>query len=96
MHKGAGSRQNVGKTRVQNLMRHKSGHYYARFYLNGKEGWKPLKTSHFSVAEARLATALKENREHRKRDVDTANAKMTFGEVATLHLQHVDTDGRLK
>ena len=77
-------------------MRHKSGRYYARLYLNGKEVWKPLKTSHFSVAEARLSSALKENREQRKREVDTANAKMTFGEAATLHLQQVDADPRLK
>ena len=28
------------KTRLQNLVRHKSGRYYARLYLNGKELWK--------------------------------------------------------
>ena len=43
------------KTRLQNLVRHKSGRYYARLFLNGKEIWKSLKTSHFSVAEAKLA-----------------------------------------
>ena len=84
------------KTRVQNLMRHKSGRYYARLYLGGKEVWKPLETAHFSVAEARMAAARKEIREQRGRNVDTASAKMTFGDAAKLHLQHVDADSRLK
>ena len=47
------------KTPRQNLARHKSGRYYARLYLNGKEIWKSLKTSHYSVAEARLANKVK-------------------------------------
>ncbi len=38
------------KTRLQKLVRHKSGRYYARLYLNGKEIWKSLCTAHFSVA----------------------------------------------
>ena len=77
-------------------MRHKSGRYYARLYLGGKEVWEPLETAHFSVAEARMAAARKEIREQRARTVDTANAKMTFGDAAKLHLQHVDADSRLK
>ena len=40
------------RTRLQNLVRHKSGGYYARAFAGGKEVWKSLKTSHFSVAEA--------------------------------------------
>ena len=28
------------KTKLQNLVRHKSGRYYARLFLNGKEIWK--------------------------------------------------------
>jgi hypothetical protein len=55
------------KTKLQNLVRHKSGRYYARFYLNGKEVWKSLKTSHFSVAEAKLAEAQKEHRQRRSK-----------------------------
>ena len=47
--------ENMGKTRLQNLVRHKSGRYYARAFAGGKEVWKSLKTSHFSVAQARLA-----------------------------------------
>jgi hypothetical protein len=51
------------KTRLKNLVRHKSGRYYARAFAGGKEVWKSLKTSHFSVAQARLAEFLKEHRQ---------------------------------
>src|SRR4029077_9314216 len=51
------------RTRVQNLLRHKSRRYYARAFAGGKEVWKALKTSHFSVAQARLAEFLKEHRQ---------------------------------
>src|SRR5215813_2236250 len=43
------------KTRLNNLVRHTNGRYYARLYRNGKEKWQSLKTTHFSVAEAKLA-----------------------------------------
>ena len=51
------------KTGKDNLVRHKSGRYYARVFGNGKEVWKSLKTSHFSVAQARLAEFLKDHRQ---------------------------------
>jgi hypothetical protein len=41
----------------------KSGRYYARIFGNGKEVWKSLKTSHFQVAQARLAEFLKDHRQ---------------------------------
>jgi hypothetical protein len=36
-----------------------TGRYNARLFLHGKEFWKLLKSSHFSVAEARLAALQK-------------------------------------
>src|SRR5215467_1313292 len=51
------------RTRYQNLVRHKSGRYYARAFAGGQEVWKSLKTSHLSVAQAKLAEFLKEHRE---------------------------------
>ncbi len=78
------------------MVRHKSGRYYARLYINGKEIWKSLKTSHFSVAEARLATALKEHRERKSSAVDPDDAKMTFGQAATLHLQRLEEKVSIK
>jgi integrase len=84
------------KTRLQNMVRHKSGRYYARLFLNGKEIWKSLKTSHFSVAEARLAVAQKEHRERKAKETDATDAKMTFGQAAALHMRRVDENVSLK
>jgi integrase len=84
------------RTRLQYLVRHQSGRYYARVFSGGKEVWKSLKTSHFGVAQARLAEFLKE---HRQR-VSTANgevsAKMTFREAAQIHLRNLDDSLRIK
>ncbi len=74
------------KTWLQNLWHHRNGRYYARLYLNGKEIWKSLKTSHFSVAEARLAERLKEQRERKGKKIDLSNARMSFGDAATLKM----------
>jgi len=84
------------KTKLQNLARHKSGGYYARMFLNGKEIWKSLKTKHFSVAEARLAVKQKEHRERQSREIDPSNAKMTFGQASVLHLKRLDEKVSLK
>ena len=75
------------KTRLQNLVRHKSGRYYARAFAAGKAVWRALKTSHFSVADPKLAEFLKEHRERRINGNGNAevSAKMTFGEAATIH-----------
>ena len=85
------------RTRLQNLVRHKSGRYYARAFASGKEVWKSLKTSHFSVAEARLAEFLKEHREHRRSNGNgEVSAKMTFGEAAAIHLRNLDDNLSIK
>ncbi len=84
------------KTRLQNMVRHKSGRYYARLFLNGKEIWKALKTPNFSVAEARLAVLQKEHRQRKKQEIDPADAKMTFAQAAALHMRQVEEDVSLK
>jgi integrase len=84
------------RTRLQNLLRHKSGRYYARAFAGGKEVWKALKTSHFSVAEAKLAEFLKDHRERRKNANGEASPKMTFGEAAAIHLRNLDDNLRIK
>ena len=78
------------KTRLRNLLRHKSGTYYARAFGGGKEVWKSLKTSHFSVAEAKLAEFLKDHRQRRSRGNGEVSAKMTFAEAAAIHIQNLD------
>jgi integrase len=84
------------RTRLQNLIRHKSGRYYARAFAGGKEVWKSLKTSHFSVAEAKLAEFLKEHRERRSNGNGEVSAKMTFGEAAAIHLRNLDDNLSIK
>lgn len=84
------------KTRQQNLLRHKSGRYYARLYRAGKEIWKSLKTSSFSVAEVRLAALQKEHREHQARKNDPNDAKMTFASAADIHLTRIEQNTQLK
>src|SRR5438128_6490956 len=84
------------KTRKPNLLRHKSGRYYARAFAGGKEVWKSLKTSHFSKAEAKLAEFLKEHRERRSNGNGEVSAKMTFGEAAAIHLRNLDDNLSIK
>ena len=48
------------------------------------------------MAEARLAAVQKEHRETRGKEIDASNAKMTFGEAASLHMQKVNEDANLK
>src|SRR5262245_41049960 len=84
-------------TRLQYLVRHKSGRYYARVFVGGKEVWKSLKTSHYSVAEAKLAEFLKEHRERVRTNANgQVSAKMTFGEAAAVHLRNLDDNLGIK
>src|SRR5947207_14500587 len=81
------------RTRIQNLLRHKSGRYYARTFTGGKEVWKSLKSRHFEVAQPRLSEFLKE---HRQR-VGNANGgevstRITFGQAAEIHLGNLKDD----
>src|SRR5438874_161189 len=85
------------RTRIQNLLRHKSGHYYARVFAGGKEVWKSLKTTHFGVAEAKLAEFLKEHRERRSNgNGGDVSARMTFGQAAEIHLRNLSDDLSIK
>jgi integrase len=84
------------RARLKNLVRHKSGRYYARAFDGGKEVWKSLKTSHFSVAQARLAEFLREHRERVSNGDGEGSAKLIFGEAATIHLRNVDDNPRIK
>ena len=84
------------KTRKPNLLRHKSGRYYGRAFAGGKEVWKSLKTSHFSVAEARLGEFLQEHRERRSNGNSEVSAKMTFCEALKIHQQNQADDVTIK
>ena len=84
------------RTRLQNLIRHKSGTYYARAFAGGKEVWKSLKTSHFSVAQAKVAEFLKQHRQRVGNGNGEVSAKMTFGEAAACHLRNLDDNLSIK
>jgi len=84
------------KTRKPNLLRHKSGRYYARAFAGGKEVWKSLKTSHYSVAESKLAKFLEEHRERVSNGNGEVSAKMTFGEALKIHQQNQADDVTIK
>ena len=74
------------------MVRHKSGGYYARAFSDGKEIWKSLKTSHLSVAKAKLADFLKDHREHRKTAKALQRGKMTFADALAAHEQKLSDD----
>src|SRR5437870_4366106 len=84
------------KTRKPNLLRHKSGRYYARAFAGGKEVWKSLKTSRYSVAEAKLGEFLKEHRERVSNGNGEVSGKMTFGEALKIHQQNQADDVTIK
>lgn len=74
------------KTRLQGLVRHKSGGYYARVFLNGKEIWKSLKTKSFSVAEAKFSGVKHEHKKQKALTAVSTDARMTFATVANQYL----------
>ena len=84
------------RTRLQNLVRHKSGRYYARAFAGGKEVWKSLKTSHFSVAQARLAEFLKEHRHRVSNGNGEVSAKIAFAAAADIHLRNLNDNLSIK
>ena len=84
------------RTRVNNLVHHANGRYYARLYRNGKEIWKSLRTAHAGIAEARLGELQKEQRQHRDRETDRGDAKMIFATAAAIHMQRVQTSVAIK
>lgn len=79
------------KTKVQGLVRHKSGVYYARLFVGGKEKWVSLKTRLIEVAKAKLKEE-KSDIEEARRVGDIKSGKMLVGEAKTLFLQELDLD----
>ncbi len=80
------------KTRMQNLVRHKSGIYYARAFGGRKEVWKSLKTSHFGVAQSKLASFMKQHRAHLAAETNPGRGKMTFGEALVIQRRKIKDD----
>jgi integrase len=81
------------KTKVQNLVRHRSGVYYARLYSKGKEQWKSLRTELLEVAKARLREHAGEAKESAAAQESQIQGRMTFGEAAALFLDRLKSSG---
>jgi integrase len=85
------------KTKVQFLLRDKiSRGYYARLYANGKQIWRSLKTDVFSVAQARLAVLIKEQRSVAKASQTVETGKATVETMADAYLEGVRLDTNIK
>ncbi|MBA2585810.1 MAG: hypothetical protein H0U99_04930, partial [Chthoniobacterales bacterium] len=84
------------RTRVQNLLRHKSGRYYARTFSGGKEIWKSLKTSDLKVADAKLADFKRDHRATAATTKAVGRGKMTFADALAVHMQKLQGDVEAK
>jgi site-specific recombinase XerD len=79
------------KTKVQGLMRHKTGTYYARLFMAGKEKWVSLKTHSLEVAKGKMRADEQVNdiREAQGRKEDIRKGKMTVSAAVELYKKHV-------
>ena len=77
------------RTSVQNLVRHKSGRYYARLFSNGKETWKSLKTDLLEVAKVKLREFSSGAEKMAKASSALDRGRMTVGDCAVVFLQRL-------
>jgi len=84
------------KTRRQGVWRHRSGVYYARLFHGGKEIWRTLKTSLFSVAEARFDEQLAEHRDRKQTGKDVERGKLSFGEALAIARRQLEANPESK
>jgi hypothetical protein len=71
------------KTKIQGLLRHKTGNYYARLYVGDKEKWGSLRTNLLEVAKARFRTdeGVLKIREHQVRGISVPAEPFTFAQA---------------
>jgi integrase len=68
-----------------------SGRYYLRVVRQGREVWRALKTSDYTVAREKLPDLLVEI--NRTRNIEgSLNSRSTFAEVEELYVQRIQTD----
>ena len=72
------------RTGTQNLVRHKSGRYYARIFAGGKETWKSLKTDIMEVAKAKLRDMAGDIEKTTRASAAQDRGRMTLGDCAEL------------
>jgi len=94
--KASKSSQRWFKTRIQNLVRHKSGVYYVRTYSGGKEKWASLKTKTQSIAEVRMAEHIGSARTKRRTVQRSGDEKTTMGEAMVICKRQLEEDATLR
>jgi integrase len=72
------------RTSVQNLVRHKTGRYYARLFGNGKESWKSLGTDVLEVAKIKLRDVAGDVEKVVKASAAHERGRMTVGDCAVI------------
>ena len=77
------------RTSIQNLVRHKSGRYYARTYGGGKETWKSLKTDLLEVAKVKLREFAGEADKITKAQIASDRGRMTMADCAAIFEQRL-------
>jgi integrase len=79
------------KTRVQGLMRHKTGNYYARLFVGGKEKWVSLKTHSLEVAKGKMRSdeEVSDVRDAQERKEEIRAGKMTVETAMELYKKHL-------
>lgn len=80
------------QTKTQFVYRHKqSGRYHVRAFRQGKEVWRALKTTSYEVAKSKAKETLAEIHKARNLEAAIVGTASTFGAVAELYREHIET-----
>jgi len=83
-------------TNVQGLYVHKSGSFYYRTKVQGKQIWEPLHTKMKSVAEARLSEKRKAVRSYRQTAKGGTMGTLTIGQALDHAIKEVEENATIK
>ena len=80
------------KTKIQGLMRHKTGRYYARLFIGNKEKWVSLRTDILEVAKSKFRTHedILAIRENQIRGIVPQVEPFTVGQAVASYLARLD------
>jgi len=85
------------KTRAPQVYRHvRTGIYYVRGYVNGKDVWRSLKTDAFSVAQPKAKDELAEIYKPKKAESSLASGLATFGDAAHVYEERLKASPKIK
>lgn len=85
------------RTSVQSLLRNrKSGRYYGRWTISGKQKWVSLDTDVFTVAKLRLNDEAAKIERQRGTSAAVASGGATVGDLLTAYTQAIERRGREK